>query len=208
MAMNRAALKKRHGDYEAGKGLWDFFYQSYEGGANYIEGGNLIQHPREDTTVYKRRKERAYYVNYCGAIIDTYIAHLNKQAPIVSVPKPAGAWAEFSKDVNRRSDSLTEFRREVQVAAMVLGQTFIVVDKPDSDAVSLAEEIETGRPFFSHYYPWDVVDWDLDEFGKLQWVKLLEVDKRVPSNPFEKQAGSKVLYKIWQRDSWTLLDSD
>ena len=208
MAMNKAALKKRHGDYEESKLLWDFFYQSYEGGANYIEGGNLIQHPREDTTVYNRRKERAYYVNYCGAIIDTYIAHLNKQAPVVSVPKPAGAWAEFSKDVNRRNDSISEFRREVQVAAMVLGQTYIVVDKPDSDAVSLAEEIESGTPFFAHYYPWDVVDWDLDEFGKPYWVKLLEVDRSVPSNPFEKQAGSKILYKIWQRDSWSLLNSD
>ena len=208
MAMNRTTFKKRHGDYEASKGLWDFFYQSYEGGANYIEGGNLIQHPREDTTVYNRRKERAYYVNYCGAIIDTYIAHLNKQPPIVSVPKPAGAWAEFSRDVNRRNDSLQEFRREVQVAAMVLGQTFIAVDKPDSEALSLAEEIETGAPFFVHYYPWDVVDWDLDEFGKPYWVKLLEVDRSVPSSPFEKQAGGKVLYKIWFRDSWSLLNSD
>ena len=208
MAINKAALKKRHGEYEANKGLWDFFWESYEGGSGYIEGGNLIRHPREDTTVYNRRKERAYFVNYCGAIIDTYIAHLNKQAPVVDVPKPAGAWAAFAKDVNRRSDSLSEFRREVQAAAMTLGQTFIVVDKPDSGALSLAEEIESGTPFFMHYYPWDVVDWDLDEFGKPYWVKLLETDRSVPSNPFQKKGGSRTLYKIWFRDSWTLIDSD
>ncbi|MCH7619178.1 MAG: hypothetical protein IH880_05355 [Candidatus Marinimicrobia bacterium] len=208
MAINKAALKKRHGEYEANKGLWDFFWESYEGGSGYIEGGNLIRHPREDTTVYNRRKERAYFVNYCGAIIDTYIAHLNKQAPVVDVPKPAGAWAAFAKDVNRRSDSLSEFRREVQAAAMTLGQTFIVVDKPDSGALSLAEEIESGTPFFMHYYPWDVVDWDLDEFGKPYWVKLLETDRSVPSSPFQKGRGSRTLYKIWFRDSWTMIDSD
>ena len=34
MAMNKEALKKREGDYEERKVLWDVFYQSYEGGEN------------------------------------------------------------------------------------------------------------------------------------------------------------------------------
>ena len=208
MAINKATLAKTHRDYDANRGLWDFFWQSYEGGAEYITGGNLIQHSREDATVYQRRQERAFYVNYCSAIIDTYIAHLNKQAPIVDVPKPAGAWAEFVSDVNNRNDSLFEFRREVQAAAMALGQTFIVVDKPNSDAISLADEIESGSPFFIHYYPWDVVDWDTDEYGMPYWVKLKETDKSVASDPFEENGGDNIRYKIWFRDRWTLIDSD
>jgi len=44
MAINKATLAKTHSDYDANSGLWDFFWQSYEGGAEYITGGNLIQH--------------------------------------------------------------------------------------------------------------------------------------------------------------------
>ena len=46
MAINNATLKKTHSDYDANSRFWDFFWQSYEGGADYITGGNLIQHPR------------------------------------------------------------------------------------------------------------------------------------------------------------------
>ena len=126
----------------------------------------------------------------------------------MDVPKPAGAWAEFTADVNNRNDSLSEFRREVQAAAMALGQTFIVVDKPNSDTISLADEIQSGSPFFIHYYPWDVVDWDLDEYGMPYWVKLKEVDRSVHSDPFEESGGDKIRYKIWFRDRWTLINSD
>ena len=126
MAHDLSLLKKEHPAFASMKVLWRFFWQSYEGGHNYITGGrrgsiaegtgvttsvtneqNLIRHPREPQAIFDRRLDRAYFINYCGAIIDTYKSHLNKDDPIIEVGETG--WDKFVLDVNRRGDSLKEF---------------------------------------------------------------------------------------------------
>jgi len=222
-------LTKKHPDYIHFHREWEFFWQSFEGGQEYIHGGrgtfdfdgedilpakstleaggfqraNLVRHKRESDRTYKDRIRRAFYLNYCGAIIDTYISHLNKQAPITETTKVAN-WDKFSTDVNRRGDSMVEFRHDFQAAAMVLGHCFILVDKPRGEATSAADEIERGLlPFYTLYYPWDIWDWQLDRFGEPFWVKIVErADTR--RNPIDEERGNRLnrRFKIWTREAW------
>ena len=221
-------LNVKHPDYKKFQGEWQFFWQSFEGGQEYIRGGtdildpdvfpksgetkavNLIKHKRESDLTFKARLSRAFYLNYCGAIIDTYISHLNKQAPVVEA-KNVGNWDRFMEDVNRRGDSMVEFRHDMQAAAMAIGHCFILVDKPKGQAASAADEIERGLlPFYTLYYPWDVWDWQLDRFGEPYWVKIVEqANDRI--NPLETGSIGKrknKRYKIWTREAWMAYNAE
>lgn len=233
MPVDPATLKRKHPDYLHFNREWQFFWQSYEGGQEYIHGGrgtfdfdgeditphdgnvghgtfqkaNLIQHKRESDFTYKERIRRAFYLNYCGAIIDTYISHLNKQTPITETTGVSN-WDQFTKDVNRSGDSMVEFRHDIQTAACALGHCFILVDKPQERAVSAADEIERGlMPFYTLYYPWDIWDWQLDRFGEPWWVKIVEnADTRL--SPIDQKIGNRlnVRFKIWTRNAWVSYD--
>ena len=217
-------IKAKHKSFIANEQIWKFLWESYEGGQTYIKGGNqgmqaegtgvttvvdtssnLVKHPRESVGVYSRRQARAYYINYCGAIIDTYLSHLNREDPIIEVDHVA--WDKFIKDVNRRGDSLKEFRMEIEVAAMVIGHTYILVDKPLIEAETLREEIEDGLPFFTHIYAWELIDWQLDSFGKPYWVKIIERDT-ARTDPLEGSKDPKPAYKIWTRQTWLLYNNE
>ncbi len=227
MPIDNKVLQTKHPDYVKFVNEWHFFWQSFEGGQEYIHGGvdvlgddilpkshgldnqgNLIRHKRESDTTFNARLKRAFYLNYCGAIIDTYISHLNKQPPLVEA-KGVTNWDDFAKNVNRRGDSLVEFRHDVQTAACALGHCFILVDKPQEQAVSMADEIDRGLlPFYTLYYPWDIWDWQLDRFGEPWWVKVVEQsDKRInPISIDSINTRHNKRFKIWTRTAWIAYD--
>ncbi len=233
MPANEQTLTRKHPDYIHFHREWEFFWQSFEGGQEYIHGGrgtfdfdgedilphrntleasgfqnnNLVRHKRESGRTYKDRIRRAFYLNYCGAIIDTYVSHLNKQTPVTVVEGVAN-WDQFTKDVNRRGDSMVEFRHDFQSAAMALGHCFILVDKPKGMADSAADEIERGlMPFYTLYYPWDIWDWQLDRFGEPFWVKIVERND-TRRNPVDEPIGNRLnrRFKIWTREAWIAYD--
>lgn len=207
--ITKESLKKQHPIYNQSIESWRFFWQSYVGGKDYFNDKNLFQHSRETKQKFEERLKRAYYLNYAGAIIETYIAHLSKQPPLTEVKNTE--WEGFTKNVDRRQDALAEFRREVQIAAMVLGHTFVIVDKPMGDFKSKKEENESGLPFFVHVYPWDVLDWDIDQFGEPNWVKIREVDNREVAElgaQKKKNQAKGFLTRVWWRDVWALFDSE
>ena len=216
MAKSKKVLEQKNPVYKNSIDQWLFFDDSYNGGKQYIEsGGNyLVKHKRESRALYDTRKERAFFINYCQAIIDTYKSHLNKETPRVEVD--ADGWEDFIEDVNRKNDSLVEFRHDIQVLSMVLGHTFVLVDKPNVESTTKADEIANGLPFFIHIPPWAILDWALDDFGKPYWIKIAENDRSLEPDPFRlvKQSGGnvdtrgKTVFKYWFRDRWERYNTD
>ena len=214
MAKTKRSIEQTNPIYKASVDQWQFFDDSYVGGKQYIQsdGNYLVKHTRESQKLYDSRKSRAFFINYCQAIIDTYKSHLNKKEPIVEVK--SDNWEDFTKDVNRKNDSYVEFRHDIQVMAMVLGHTFVLVDKPNFEAETKAEEIEKGLPFFVHVPPWAVLDWAVDDFGKLYWVKIKELDRSVEPDAFKELSQGtttprgKVVFKYWFRDRWEKFNSE
>ncbi len=200
--ISKELVRREHSDYSAFKDEWQFLWESYEGGEAYVQSENLFQHVREKDILYQGRKARSFYYNYCQAVIDTYLAHLNRQAPIVAVRTPTGspAWEDFAARVNPAGESLSEFRRNMQLAAMILGHVHILVDKPRQTtglpggrpARSRLEEIELGLiPYFQLILPFDIIDWQLDVYGKLIFVKIRE-----PASAAGAPAGAPVVHDL------------
>jgi len=74
--MTKKELEKTHPHYERHLNEWQFFVRSYFGGKFYRDGNYLIQHPFESSANYSRRKDIAYYYNYCSPIVDIFVSHL------------------------------------------------------------------------------------------------------------------------------------
>ena len=67
----------------------------------------------------------------------------------------------FLKDADLDGRSFNTVMREVQMNASIYGNCWVVVDKPQSNAKTRAEELAQDiRPYISIYTPENVVNWN------------------------------------------------
>jgi hypothetical protein len=106
-------VDSRYEGYETFCGQWRFYLDSYEGGDDYVRGSYLFRHLKEDEESFEDRRARAYYYNFCRAVIDTYIAHLFRKSPgIFRETQENAAWARFLANVDRKGNDMTTFMQE------------------------------------------------------------------------------------------------
>ncbi len=189
-------LEKTHPQYDAWVKEWIFHIRSYLGGTLYKKADYLLQHPFESAANYRRRKEIAYYYNYCGPIVDIFVSHLYRR----SANRDFGALASdplfksFLRDADHEGSSFTQFMRDAQRFASVYGRVSILVDSPENYAMTRAEAIsEDIRPYVSLVTPENLLDWSFTRLpsGKpvLDKVKIREGENT---------------YRIWTRELWEL----
>ncbi|MFQ5441458.1 MAG: phage portal protein [Thermodesulfobacteriota bacterium] len=198
--MTREELEKRHPDYEAWLGEWQFYIRSYMGGKLYKNADYLLQHPFESSTNYRRRKEISYYYNYCGPIVDIFVSHLFRKAPRRDFASLASdsLFDSFLRDADHDGSSFNQFMREAGRCASIYGRVSIVVDKPSVQAATRAEAVHSDiRPYVSLVTPDNLVDWSFTRLvsGKpvLDTVKIKE---------------ERNTYRIWTRNTWELWEVD
>ena len=179
---------------------WEFFIASYFGGKMYRDGDYLKQHARESLTSYNRRKELAYYYNYCGSIIDVYTSHLYRKKP----SREYGGLTEdtlfknFLNDADLENNTFPQFMRDAQRFASVYGMVSIIIDKPPLTPTTVAEaEVNDVRPYLNLITPDNLLDWEYTRdlaTGRrvLSWVKIQEDEN----------------YRIWTTTSWELWSID
>ncbi len=193
-------LELTHEDYDALMDEWAFYIRAYFGGKMYRDGDYLLQHPFESTTNYSRRKEIAYYYNYCGPIVDIFVSHLFRKdakrdyGSLTTDPLFDAFWW----DADLEGSNFTQFMRDAQRFASIYGRVSIIVDKPIVTTSTEAEAREHDiRPYLSIITPENLVDWSYERLasGKtvLSMVKIKESDDR---------------YRIWTRDGWELWTVD
>jgi len=189
-------LEKRHPHYDAWVKEWIFYIRSYLGGTLYKNADYLLQHPFESAANYRRRKEIAYYYNYCGPIVDIFVSHLFRR----SAKRDYGDLAmdplfqSFLGDADHEGSNFTQFMRDAQRFASVYGRVSILVDSPENYAATRAEAISGDiRPYVSLITPENMLDWSFTRLpsGKpvLERVKIKEGRDR---------------YRIWTRELWEL----
>ncbi len=198
--MTKEELTATHPDYDANIDQWRFFLSSYFGGRSYRDGNYLLQHPFESSTNYARRKEIAYYYNYCGPIVDIMVSHLFRRP----VKRDFGSlstdmlFSGFLRDVDFDGASLMQFMRDAGRFASVYGRVSIVVDRPRLLPSTRGEAQELGvRPYLALVTPENLIDWSYSrsETGRpvLEMVKINEGGGR---------------YRIWTIDAWELWQVD
>jgi len=175
-------INREHPEYAARKMTWRRYRDLYVGGDRLREHGAeyLVRRQKEPGEVYAERLRRLFYQNYIGSIIDWYAATLMHREPVVTIDDGGAAakgfYEMFLADCDLKGSRLSEFFRKRFIETVVCGGSYIVVDFPRStgQAATRAEEDALGqsRAFLVDYGPEEVINWNRDERGGLDWIVI------------------------------------
>ncbi len=175
-------IDREHPEYVRRKTMWRVHRDLYVGGeqlkANSTE--YLVRRQKEPGDVYAERLARVFYENYVGSIIDWYAATLFRREPILSFEGDNEAaktfFCAFTEDCDLKQTSLSDFFRRQLAEALVSGASYILADFPRIalPAANRAEEEQRGasRAYLVDYRAEDLINWNYDERGNLDWVVL------------------------------------
>jgi len=175
-------INREHPEYMARKATWRRYRDLYVGGDQLRERGSeyLVRRQKEPGEVYQERLMRLFYENYIGSIIDWYAATLMHREPVVQMEQaggPAGGYYNtLFADCDLKGTRLSQFFRERFTEMLVCGSSYVVVDFPRTagQASTRAEEDASGqsRGFLVDYGADEVINWNRDERGGLEWVVI------------------------------------
>jgi hypothetical protein len=194
-------LEYQHPDYDANQDRWEFYIRSYAGGQEYKNGSYLTGYQNESENEYARRISLTPIDNHCRNVVHIYSSFLWRVPPVRVYNSLAGnpALDAMVKDADLDGMSLNSFMKQAQIWSSVYGNVWILVDKPESNATTRAEELEQEiRPYLSLFTPENVFDWQFERTPsgrfELTYLKLREsVDRE--------DATTIVSYfRIWRKD--------
>lgn len=193
-----------HPLYASNRALWEECRLSYEGGRAYLKR-YLAKHSKERSEDWLLRLERSFYPNHIRAIVDTYAAHLFR----AHIPRKSDSATlqAFWDDVDLLHNSADEFYEAVSQLVQRDGRAAIVVDRHDPDAGAAqtrAQEREAGRrPYAYVVAAEDVIDWDVDRLGNMQWAMVRELSD-VERDWMTEHPGVAYQYRVWTPAEWIL----
>lgn len=148
--------------YNNNRNAWRFLLESYLGGEDYKRGQHLTRYQLETDGEYNARLKSTPLENHCKSVINVYNSFLFREEPERDLASLAGApeVADFLEDADLEGRSLDAFMKDVSTWASVFGHCWIIVSKPNIDAVTRADELLTGvRPYVSLLSALTVIDW-------------------------------------------------
>lgn len=232
----KTLIENPHQIWKANYNYWNFLLNSYEGGKDYtgadspvvstgstlvtvrgqsldslISAHNLFKHKKELEEDYKSRIQMSYYYNFCAPIVDIYTNHLFRESVIEDFASIEDTVEKRRENIDRKNSNIEEFRKELNEDVQIFGHSFVVTDMPESQGeLSLADRIANDQfPYFTIFYPTDVLNWSLDKFGRPYWVLVREcLDGNEDPMAYDKDKTIKYNYRLWTRTEWYLYDGD
>lgn len=154
------------------------------------EGGRLFkahldeflpQRPMESPDRHTLRKQEAVYRNYLGPIIDFFTSLLFTSKPVAKakvgkdvVEEPGDYYEAFRKDCDRGGTDIDALFKRLLTDALVAGVSWVRIGHPvaESDPRNLAEFERSGigDSWIRQVDNEDVLDWDYDDSGVLEWA--------------------------------------
>ena len=147
--MKAEDLLSTHTAYNGHAQQADFFYRSYVGGKLYQQGEYLIKYLGEQNApgdAYAKRLAATPLDNHVKTTVDIYGSFLFRTLPkrtlanLIKDPQVV----QFMADVDQNGTSFDTFMKQVNDMAMVLGNMWILVDKPTYAASTQAEQQALG----------------------------------------------------------------
>lgn len=199
----------RHPDYNANIQRWRLYADSYEGGAAYRNGQYLFQYQLETSGEFYQRLAETPLENHCRRTVDSYSSFIygsNIERDYGSIEYNPNL-EPFLKDADMDGRDFESFIREAGKWASVYGAVYVVVDKPESNAGTRAQELGQGiRPYVSLISPENVVDWHYERQlnGKMTLTYLKVVEKTVEDEVYGKimTPESTIKYKYVKGDEF------
>jgi hypothetical protein len=205
--MNYDDLTHKHKLYEINIDRWEYYYNSYFGGQDYQRSGYLRKYLAEENdgfNEYAKRLATTPLDNHCRSVIDTYTSFIWRETPQREFGSLANnpALELFLKDADLEGRSYDAVMREATTLANVYGHVLLMLDKPASEAATLAQELAEGiRPYLVVITPENIVDWEWERKAngryEITTLKLKE---------FEDE--DVTVYRIWERDVVSVYEVD
>ena len=170
-----------HEQYKYYINRWAFLNDSYQGGYDYFMGKYLEPYYYESREDYEKRLRMLAVDNHVKSVTGIYNSFLFRR-PIKrsygSIENNPGL-KPFLNDADLDGRSYDAFIRDVSTYAMIYGHCWVMVDKPNSQVMTRAEELEQGiRPYVSLFTPENVLDWEYAREANgvyaLQYLKIKE----------------------------------
>ena len=161
--MNKEFLKEKHDLWQANIANWEFYIRSYLGGNDYKNGYYLHRYVLESPEEYESRIRHTPLDNHCKNVVQIYTSFLWRVAPSREYGDLDGdlQLQSFINDADLDGRSFDATMREVQTNASVYGNCWVIIDKPESNAKTRAEELAQDiRPYVSIYTPENIINWN------------------------------------------------
>jgi hypothetical protein len=201
LGSDRGFVWQTHPLYDEWFETWKLAGEVYEGDGGFLDGSNLIAHPRElvyastriggkdfeqvigEKIKFKRRRALARYENFAQSLIDIFVDHQYSKLPSRSFTSKMGASEnqvypieEWWQNVDGLGTSMDDWLKIAQTLANVYGHIHVLLDRDYSEqpARTRAEE----NPLVLRIYtPEDALDW-LAPRKRLTAIKFVEAVER------------------------------
>lgn len=203
-------IDREHPTYKDYVDEWLFFLSSYEGGKSYIDSDNLFTHRLELSDDFSNRKERAYYLNYCSAVVESYTNFIYSK----EVNRPSDdLFSDFYRNVTGSEDDIDSFMRDISNYSGACGFVYLLFNFRDLTPfpttvdnkvpLSVIKEYDL-YPYLTMYTPDEIVDYSIDSHGNFDWI-IIEEDIYNDSDPLIDRE-TLTIRNIITRESWTKID--
>jgi hypothetical protein len=161
--MDKEFLHSKHDLWHQNIANWEFYIRSYLGGNDYKNGYYLHRYILETPEEYDQRIRHTPVDNHCKNVVQIYTSFLWRVPPTRDYGDLDGdpQLASFIEDADLDGRNFNTVMREVQMNASIYGNCWVVIDKPQSNAKTRAEElVQDIRPYVSIYTPENIVNWN------------------------------------------------
>ena len=170
-----------HKDYQETVNNWEYYIRSYNGGYDYMIGQYLNRYNLELDNEFNQRLANTPCDNHCKNVIQIYSSFLFRVKPSRNFGSLGDEQSlqNFLKDADLEGNSLSNVVKQAQNYASIYGHCFMILDKPNIQTSTRAEELQQDiRPYVSIVTPENVFDWNFERQpnGKyeLNYLKIRE----------------------------------
>ena len=181
MAYTRDQAIETHKDYSETINNWEYYIRSYNGGYDYMIGQYLNRYNLELDNEFNQRLANTPCDNHCKNIIQIYSSFLFRVRPSrdFGSMQDEASLESFLKDADLEGNNLNSVIKHAQNYASIYGHCFMVLDKPNIQTETKADELAQDiRPYLSIVTPENVLDWNFirQPNGKyeLNYLKIRE----------------------------------
>jgi len=154
-------ILQAHDAYKFYLNRWTFLGDSFNGGYDFFMGRYLEPYYYESREDYEKRLRMVAVDNHVKSITGIYNSFLYRR----DVKRDYGslngpALDAFLDDADLDGRSYDAFMRDLSAYTMVYGNCWVIIDKPNTQVNTRAEELAQGiRPYVSIFTPDNVMDW-------------------------------------------------
>lgn len=173
-------ILQAHDAYKFYLNRWTFLGDSFNGGYDFFMGRYLEPYYYESREDYEKRLRMVAVDNHVKSITGIYNSFLYRR----DVKRDYGnlngpALDAFLDDADLDGRSYDAFMRDLSAYTMVYGNCWVIIDKPNTQVNTRAEELAQGiRPYVSIFTPDNVMDWKYERSANgaytLTYLKVKE----------------------------------